>query len=188
MRVRPATDAPEIVMELGRGDAALIEEGSRQASPIRIKNILVPVDFSACSDKALRYAMPLAEQNKAAITLLHVMPSYVTGGLSTVDYVQLRGEMRASAENQLSALAAQEGKESVEIRFRTAEGDAATEITLGAKRLLADLMVISTHGRTGLTRALLGCVAEHVVRQAPCPVLVVRERVHEFVEAPVKTN
>jgi universal stress protein A len=188
MRVKPATDAPEIVMELGPSDAALIEEGSRQASPIRIKNILVPVDFSACSEKALRYAMPLAEQNKAAITLLHVLPGYVPSGLGTVDYVQLRGEMRASVASQLSALAAQEGKENVEIRFRTAEGDAATEITLGAKSLLADLIVISTHGRTGLTRALLGSVAEHVVRRAPCPVLVVREREHEFLEALVKSD
>jgi nucleotide-binding universal stress UspA family protein len=188
MKVKPTSKSSEVLMELGLGDEALIDEASGQPSPFQIKNILVPMDFSACAEKALRYAMPLAEQNAAAITLLHVLPSYVTGGLSTVDYVQLRGEMRASAESQLSALAAQEGKENVEIRFRTAEGDAATEIIAGANTLRADLIVISTHGRTGLTHALLGSVAEHVVRRAPCPVLVVREREHEFLQSPVKTT
>ena len=167
-------------MELGPGDEALIERASTQPSPFRIRSILVPMDFSPCAERALRCALPLAEQNKAAITLLHVLPSYVTGGLSTVDRVQLRGEMRASAESQLSALAAHEANGEVEIRFRTAEGDAAAEILSVARKLPADIIVVSTHGRTGLTRALLGSVAEHVVRRAPCPVLVVREREHEF--------
>jgi len=175
-------------MELGPGDEALIEQAGAQPSPFQIKNILVPMDFSACAEKALRYAVPLAEQNKAAITLLHVLSGYVPNVLGTMDYVQLRGEIRASAESQLSALAAQEAKGDMEICFRTAEGDPATEILSAAKDLPADLVVVSTHGRTGLTRALLGSVAEHVVRRAPCPVLVVREREHEFLEALVKTD
>jgi len=175
-------------MELGPSDAALIEQGSRQASPIRIKNILVPVDFSDCSEKALRYAMPLAEQNKAAITLLHVTAGCVTGGFSAVDYVQLRGEMRASAEHQLSELVAQQKNDEVKVEFRTAEGDAGSEIIAAARTLPADLIVISTHGRTGLAHALLGSVAEHVVRRAPCPVLVVREHEHEFLQPPIKTT
>ena len=172
-------------MELVSGEEALIERASGQPSPFQIKNILVPMDFSLCAQKALRYAVPLAQQNAAAITLLHVLPGYVTGGLSTVDYVQLRGEMRASAESQLSALAAQESKGDMKICFRTTEGDPAAEILSTAKDLPADLIVVSTHGRTGLTRALLGSVAEHVVRRAPCPVLVMREREHEFVQPTV---
>ena len=175
-------------MELGPGDEALIERASGQPSPFHIKNILVPMDFSACAKKALRYAVPLAEQNAAAITLLHVLPAFVTGGLNTVDYVQFRGEMRASAESQLSTLAAQEGTETVKIRFRTSEGDPTTEIISAARSLPADAIVISTHGRTGVTRALLGSVAEHVVRRAPCPVLVVREREHEFLQAAGGSN
>jgi nucleotide-binding universal stress UspA family protein len=175
-------------MELGPRDEGLMEKASIAGSAFQIRNILVPVDFSECSEKALRYAMPLAEQNKAAITLLHVTPGCVTGGFSAVDYVQLRGEMRASAERQLSALAAQRENDNVKVQFCTAEGDPAAEIIAAAKKLPADLIVISTHGRTGLTHALLGSVAEHVVRRAPCPVLVVREREHEFLQSPIKTT
>src|SRR5688572_18844464 len=70
MKVKPTTKASEVVMELGARDEALMEKASTPPSPFQIRNILVPVDFSECSEKALRYAMPLAEQNKAAITLL----------------------------------------------------------------------------------------------------------------------
>jgi universal stress protein A len=187
MKIKPATNVAEVVMELGPGDEGLMEKANARPSPFQIRNILVPVDFSECSEKALRYAMPLAEQNKAAITLLHVMPGCVTGGFSAVDYVQLRGEMRASAESQLSTLAQQEN-DNVKIEFCTAEGDPAAEIIAVAKNLPADLIVISTHGRTGLTHALLGSVVEQVVRRAPCPVLVVREREHEFLQPPIKTT
>jgi nucleotide-binding universal stress UspA family protein len=188
MKVKPTTKASEVVMELSARDEALMEKASMPPSPFQIRNILVPVDFSECSEKALRYAMPLAEQNKAAITLLYVTPGCVTGGFSAVDYVKLRGEMRASAERQLSALIAQQRNDDVEVQFRTAEGDAPTEIVTAARSLPADLIVISTHGRTGLTHALLGSVAEHVVQRASCPVLVVREHEHEFLQPPIKTT
>ena len=88
--------------------------------------------------------------------------------------------MHASGEKQLSALAAAEvrGELSVDTVIRT--GPVAAEIIAVAQSLPADLIVVSTHGRTGLKHVLLGSVTEHVVRHAPCPVFVVREKEHEF--------
>lgn len=86
-------------MELGPGDDALMEQASTQRSPFQIENILVPMDFSTCAQKALRYAVPLAEQNKAAITLLHVLLGYVPNALGTMDYVQFRGKCARSVSS-----------------------------------------------------------------------------------------
>jgi universal stress protein A len=145
--------------------------------------VLVPVDFSEMSRKALLYAVSFAKQFGAKIVLLHVVeplpapPEVVyleTGAINT--------EARKGAEKQLSvwrqAVAA---GASVTTKIRT--GVAYREIVEAAKAAKADLIVLSTHGRTGLAHLFMGSTAERVVREATCPVLVVRSPEREFVSA-----
>jgi nucleotide-binding universal stress UspA family protein len=191
MKAKPSKNSGEVVLELNRRDEPLLAAAGKGpvASSFRLKKILVPVDFSDCSKKALRYAIPLARQHEAAVTLLYVVavptwPGTGDGGGFNYsfepDFTAMEADMRASGGRQLSALAEEEARREVSTDTLVRTGSAAIEIIEAAKSLPADLIVISTHGRTGLKHVWLGSVAEHVVRRAPCPVLVVREREHEF--------
>jgi nucleotide-binding universal stress UspA family protein len=183
MKAKPTNHPGEVVLELNRRDEALLAAagGEVTPSPFRLKRILVPIDFSDCSKKALQYALPLAKQHRAAITLLYVVPpSYAVGEYGGIDYTSLEAEARAGADKALAALVVDEIRGEVPADTVVRSGSTAFEIIEAARRLPADMIVVSTHGRTGLKHVLLGSVAENIVRHAPCPVLVVREREHEF--------
>ena len=182
MKAKPAKHAGEVVFELNQRDEPLLAAASATAiSPFTLKRILVPVDFSECAKKALQYALPLAKAHEAAITLLYVVPAnYAVGEYGGVNYASLEAEMRVSGDKQLAALVAEELRSEVSADTLIRTGSPAAEIVAVAKSLPADLIVISTHGRTGLKHVFLGSVTEHIVQHAPCPVLVVREREHEF--------
>lgn len=139
------------------------------------KNILVPVDFSESSEKAATAACALAAKTGATVHLLHayVIPVESVGLALTVSqqYVeQFVGESKA----QLQELAARLCPGAVLGPFLVESGDPREVITEEAKKLHAELIVMGTHGRRGITRALIGSVAESVVRTAHCSVLVVR--------------
>ncbi len=183
MKAKPAHHPGEVTLELNRSDELLMDAATRAAgkSPFKIEKILVPIDFSDCSKKALQYALPLAKQYKAAITLLYVVPPiYVAGEYGGINYVQLEASMRQDGEKELAKLATESLPGEVATNTIVRAGSPANEIVETAKSLVADLIVISTHGRTGLQHVFLGSVAEHVVQHAPCPVFVVREREHEI--------
>ena len=183
MKVKPGNCSGEVLLKLDRRDEPLLlAANDRQGkSPFRIYNILVPVDFSDCSKKALRYAIPLAKEHEAALTLLYVVPnSYALGEYGGIAYMPAAGELCAAASRDVDKLILTEVKAEVPAEARVLIGNPSHEITEAAKTLPTDLIVISTHGRTGLKHVLLGSVAEHVIRHAPCPVLVVREQEHEF--------
>jgi nucleotide-binding universal stress UspA family protein len=174
------------MLEVTRADEPMLEAGAMRETPqvLHIREILVPTDFSDCARKALQYAVPLARQHHAVITLLNVtapMP-YPGGEYVGPDYMAVDAELRASSEKKLDQLAATEIPAEVEARCMARSGSAADAIVDLAQSLPADLIVISTHGRSGLKHVLLGSVAEHVVRRAPCPVLVVREHEREIVD------
>ena len=184
MKAKPTGHPGEIVLALDRRDESLLAEASRteMASPFRLKRILVPIDFSNCSKKALRYAIPLAQQHQATLTLLYVVPTnYAVGEYGGLDYASLEEEMRASGERQLAELSVDAVQGIVEADTLVRVGSPVVEIVEAAKAEPSDLIVISTHGHTGLKHVLLGSVAEYVVRRAPCPVLVVREHEREFI-------
>ena len=183
MKAKPTRHPGEVTLEIDRNDEPLLEAANiAAASPFRLKRILVPTDFSGCAKKALQYAIPLAKQHQAAITLLYVVPaSYAVGEFGGADYAGLEAEMRLSGDAQLATLAVDEVRGEVSTDTLVRSGTPDVEIIAVAKSLPADLIVISTHGRTGLKHVLLGSVVEHVVRRAPCPVLVVREHEREFV-------
>jgi nucleotide-binding universal stress UspA family protein len=186
MKIKPSPDRGGVVVELSRRDEPLMANASaRAAAPLfHLKRILVPIDFSDCAKKALQYAIPLAKEHAAAITTLHVVPTYyAVGEYGGIDYASLEVEMSASGQKQLAKLAVEEVRGEVPVDTLVRSGSPANEIIDVAKQLPADIIVISTHGHTGLKHVFLGSVAEHVVRRAPCPVLVVREHEHEFVAA-----
>jgi universal stress protein A len=169
------------LMELDRGDADLLARSS--ALPFTIQNILVPVDFSACSKKALAYALPFARQFGATITLAHVLQISPIAGteFTEVDFLALEARARKDCQDALQTLAEEQIAQGFSIRTHLASGRAWPEIVELAKQQKTDLIIISTHGHTGLKHVLLGSIAENVVRHAPCPVLVVRKQEREFV-------
>ena len=147
-----------------------------------IGHILVPVDFSAPAEKALRYAVSFARQFDAKITLLHVRPiSYYPAEMGDIPTV-IPADEPATEKIQARLDADASRLVPAEMRDRTLlrTGSAYDEICNAARELEADLIIIATHGRTGLKHILIGSTAERVVRHAPCPVLVVREHEHEF--------
>jgi nucleotide-binding universal stress UspA family protein len=179
MKIRPSKHAGEVVMELNRRDEPLLSDAI--STPFRLKKILVPTDFSDCSKKALQYALPLAQQHNAEIVLLYVAPSpaYAGGEYGVIDCSALNAELCATGEKRLETLVAEEIREKVPAETVVRTGSATSEIIDVASQLPADMIVISTHGYSGLKHVVLGSVAAHVVRHAPCPVLVVREKEHE---------
>ena len=177
MKVKPTNDG--VVVELTAKEAGL--PGGAVPSPFCIRKILVPVDFSECSRKALRYAIPFAKQFGASLTLLYVTQiNYAAGEFGMIDSPLMEGQVREAAEKAMEKLLREEIGDAVPAAKQTRIGRPASEIAAAAKELDADLIILSTHGHTGLKHMLLGSVTENVVRLAPCPVLVVREEEHEF--------
>ena len=150
-----------------------------------LTKILVPVDFSRTSLKALDYAQALAARSGAAVHLVHVVePAPFFAGTEAIPIAPPHQEVAERCEHALAALAAERIAPGLPISSAAHIGNPAHEIAAIAKEMQSDLLVISTHGRTGLKHLLMGSVAERVVREAPCPVLVVREREHEFAWMP----
>jgi nucleotide-binding universal stress UspA family protein len=145
-----------------------------------IKNILVPVDFSDSSRKALFAAAELAVAYAARIDLLHVweVPPYIPPeamvGVPGSDARSLGQLARDHAHEELARLTGELGGQLPLGETLLESGDPARTIVEVAARRGSDLIVIGTHGRTGLSHLLLGSVAERVVRRASCPVLTIR--------------
>jgi universal stress protein A len=152
----------------------LIERGTGVAG-LKVDRILVPLAFSETAHEALDYAVALATDMKAKIILMHVIePVYVSAdpGLTYLPQ-QTAAEKRAEGK-QMRQIAADFIPKALFDKAVVCVGPPYHEITMAAKRLKAGLIVITTHGRTGLSHVLMGSTAERVVRHAPCPVLTVR--------------
>ena len=144
----------------------------------RIRRILHPSDFSRASAAAFAKAVEMAKANRAELLLLHVqapvMPLVGDGYVSPKVYEEIEASARAQAQKQLARLVARAKKAGVRTRTLLLEGVAHEQITRAARSKRADLVVIGTHGRTGLAKFFLGSVAGRVVSTASCPVLTVR--------------
>ena len=143
-----------------------------------IKNILCPIDFSAASRAALEIALDLAKRLGAEVRLVHIfqLPYYVgweDGVAMAAASVEFLEQMRKRGEEQLAAQVALCKAAGVPARGEQIDGAPYLKIVeLSAE---ADMVVMGTHGRTGLPRLMLGSVAERVVRLAKCPVITVPE-------------
>ncbi len=144
----------------------------------RIKRILHPSDFSRASAAAFRMAVELAKGNRAELVLAHVLapvvPMVGNGYVSPQLYEELEASARAQAQKQLAALVAKAKKAGVSAKTALLEGVAHEQIVRTARGKRADLIVIGTHGRTGMAKLFLGSVAGRVVSTAHCPVMTVR--------------
>lgn len=143
---------------------------------IQIRQILVPIDFSEHARPVLDWACELAKEHGSKVVLLHAyhLP---------VEFQQLEGaylppefwtNVKTEAQQTIDEYATQVSKLGIEVEALVREGYPATVIEEEAERLPADLIVLGTHGLSGLKHLLLGSIAERVVQRAPCPVLTVK--------------
>ncbi len=147
-----------------------------QTAP-RFRRILWPTDFSSFAKTALPHLHWLAERNAADVVLLHVLTpdeADVEPGITGQIWDRLLVEGRKRATAQLTLLAEELQRMGVRVQTVLGSGVAFQEILQVADRLGCDLIILATHGRTGLRHVLIGSVAEKVVRRATCPVFVVR--------------
>jgi universal stress protein A len=149
----------------------------------------VPTDFSAASDAALDYAITMGHRFGASLHLLHVVDDPFAGAATWGSEVYIasvpamQDTLVDEAAKKLSVLLARAAAKRVPARSEVRLGRPAELIREVAKREVSDLIVMGTHGRTGMAHVLLGSVAEKMVREAPCPVLTVRGEVPEPVTA-----
>jgi nucleotide-binding universal stress UspA family protein len=147
---------------------------------MHIRHILVPTDFSAGSNEAFATALTMAQDTGARMTLFHVhhLPTMVFPDAILPISPELIRDIEHSVDVLLSAMCERAQAAGIAVKAQTTFGTTHVEICAAAESLDADLIVIGTHGRGGLSHALLGSVAEKVVRRAPCPVLTVRQHMH----------
>jgi nucleotide-binding universal stress UspA family protein len=147
---------------------------------VNIQKIVCPSDFSTCAMQALKYAVELARQFRAEISLVHAYedPAAYVAPLPMSGYVgpgaDLLLELRQTLETRLEHLREDVEKQGVTVRAELLEGAPYRVVLDWADEWQADMIVIGTHGHTGLSHALLGSVTERVVRMASCPVLTIR--------------
>ena len=146
---------------------------------MKLRSILLPTDFSECAQHALSYATFFAREAGATLICVHVIEPMVpavgySGVAEPLPITDISEQLEDSAAHELPKIAEREDCAGLEVEEVITHGDAATEIVRVAKERGVDLIVISSHGRTGLGRILFGSTAESVVRHASCPVLVVK--------------
>jgi nucleotide-binding universal stress UspA family protein len=146
----------------------------------QFRRILHPSDFSPASRPAFRRALALARANRASLTIAHVysvvVPMMGEGYATAQVYERWLADVRADAQRRLGRLVARARKSGVRAKGLLLEGIPHDRIVRAARSTRADLIVLGTHGRTGLGRVFLGSVAARVVTLAPCPVLTVRAK------------
>jgi nucleotide-binding universal stress UspA family protein len=146
----------------------------------RMRRILHATDFSPASRPAFRRALEMARTGRGELIILHVnVPTAIAdpgGYVSWEMYEQVDRAVEASARRKMARLVERARGSKVRCRGILLRGVADVEIVRAARRQRADVLVLGTHGRTGLRRLFLGSVASRVIASAPCPVLTVRAR------------
>lgn len=142
--------------------------------------IIHPTDFSPASTPAFTRAVEAAKENRAELVVVHVLSTVIPivgdGYISPQAYDDMQKAARAQGKKQLDALVEKAKKGGAQAVGVLLEGTAWDQITRIAKSKHADMIIMGTHGRTGLAKLFLGSVAERVVGTAPCPVMTVRGR------------
>lgn len=156
---------------------------------IKLKTVLIPVDFSECSDAAVKYGYALADAFGASVHLLNVVQDPYTLPWTSEGFAAPIGDLltdwKAQANRRLHEMVPTTAAATTLVTAQV--GSPHPEIIRYAERHQIDLIVLGTHGRGPLGHMLLGSVAERVVRTAPCPVLTVRQPQREFVaDTPVE--
>jgi nucleotide-binding universal stress UspA family protein len=148
-----------------------------------IKKLLVPIDFSDYSKNALRYATQFAKQFNAKMYLIYVVEPIIYPADFSMGQVAIPSmdvDLHNRAEEELKNLASNFIDSSLEVVTMIKTGKPFVEINETAKEVDADIIIMATHGHTGMEHLLFGSTAEKVVRKAPCPVLTLREPIKGF--------
>jgi universal stress protein A len=166
-----------LTVELGENDRPV----PALSSEVRLARILVPTDFSECSRHAVRYALWFAEQFGGEILMVHVVEplSVPPPSMSLLIPASLERQRREEAAKKLAEWRREIDPGNVKTHVRT--GTPYQEVIAAAEETNTDLIVIATRGHSKFAQWFLGSTTERVVRHAPCPVFVVREREHEFI-------
>jgi universal stress protein A len=182
LRPVPTPRVPEADTVMESGDVI-------EVAPVvlHLKKVLVPYDFSSFSTKALSYALKFAEQFNAAVLAVHVVqpiPVLPTDVLATPPLPDTTGDQLPAIDSRLKRLCRRVATtHHLNVTPLVVVGTPYERIVEIAESENADLIVIATHGYTGLKHFYMGSTAERVVRHAPCPVLVVRDKERDFVES-----
>jgi len=151
-----------------------------------IKHILFPTDFSGFSKQALKYALSFATRYGAKLSVLHVVESMFERPEFRLFNIPISGpssRLEKRLRTRLETIIPRTFRRQIEIVPLIRYGKPFVEIVRAAEACEADLIVMATHGRTGLDRAVFGSTAEKVIRKALCPVLSIKHPEHEFVTA-----
>jgi nucleotide-binding universal stress UspA family protein len=152
---------------------------------INIKRILVPTDFSESARHALRYGQSFAKEYDAELLLLHVVENLTVGyasDLFPVPMAEVFEEISGYAKAELKKLGDEVRAKGLNTRELVIQGKPSAEIVRVALEETADIIVLGTHGKGMLDKAIFGSTAERVIRRAPCPVLTCGLVGHEFVD------
>ncbi len=147
---------------------------------IELKHILIPIDFSITSELAMKYAKEFGVAFGAKLHLVHVTDDPTLFAPTTSD--KYRAEFEKESNDKLSEVLKKGADRDLKYVLVTRFGSAATTLLEYAAQEDIDLIIMGSHGRTALANILLGSVAEHVFRHAPCPVLTVKTPEHEFIK------
>src|SRR5215470_15123137 len=173
MTVKPASKNGGVFVELGPLEKQLPAEPLPR---FKLRKVLVPLDFSDCSKKALEYAIPFAKQFDAELVLLNVIEPYPPVPQMELVDVETIQDSRVDLEILRETVG-----ENIHCSCEVRTGVPHAEIVQEARQNHIDLIILATHGYKGLSHVFLGSTAEKVVRNAPCPVLTVRQSEREFV-------
>jgi len=176
MRFKPSENQGRLAIQL--------ESDEKELPPIplpeiQLHKILVPIDFSECSKKALAYANALARQFQASVHLLHVQGT-PTPIPAIIDFPIIDPETKHEAERRLHEMA-RILDPSISRQMTIVPGKPEEEIVRAIDETNIDLVILGTHNRGALQHWLLGSISERVLRHASCPVLIVREKEHDFI-------
>jgi nucleotide-binding universal stress UspA family protein len=152
---------------------------------IKLKKILVPTDFSESARHALTYGVSFAREYEAELLLLHVVETMAVGyasDLFPVPMAEVFEEISGYARAELAKLGAEARERLESVRELLVQGKPSAEIIRVAREETVDMIVLGTHGKGVLDKALFGSTTERVVRGGPCPVLTTRLAEHEFVD------
>jgi nucleotide-binding universal stress UspA family protein len=144
---------------------------------MKAQSILVPVDYTDVSHDALRFAMNLAHDMHSQVTVLHIEPSIPRYDVGIEPYVDLNRQPDEMLR-ELQLTVGGDIDETVPFELQVAVGEPTQRILEYADMHETDLIVMGTHGRTGFSRLFMGSVAESVIRQAHCPVFIVKHNSH----------
>jgi nucleotide-binding universal stress UspA family protein len=148
---------------------------------ISLKKILCPVDHSDCSKEALKYAVSFAMKDNSKLYLLHVIDIRAFDeSIDTMTPQIPDNETLKQLKTKLLDCIPEEIRDDMNVEALVVQGIPFVEIIGTAKANDIDMIVIGSHGRTGITHMMMGSVSEKVVRKAPCPVLTVRKSDHKF--------